>query len=203
MVYHIIFFKSIINISRHIAIHIPLLYYDVTQWPRLSYPRVTVNRSDLTLQGRPNSHDTCKPRRTRVSCSHHYHDIWSTSAKTQVKGPSRWTPGEPGEDIQSKTRHHPTPSVAGRNSKYRSKAVHSLPISTTSYFRYVVSTVQSSINTANNGTVLNRHRRGHLRHQDHVLLPSLTSQHHSPSGLHFSFLIDSFSNNFAISNKIL
>ena len=117
------------------------------------------NRSDLTLQGGPNSHDTCKPRRaTCVSCFHHYHDIWTTPAKTQVKGPSRWTPGEPGGDIQSNTRHHPTPSVAGRNSKYRHKAVHSLPVSTTSYFRYVVSTVQSSVIRANNGTVLNRHR---------------------------------------------
>ena len=104
----------------------------MTQWPRLSYPRVTANRSDLTLQGGPNSHDTCKPRRaTRVSCFHHYHDIWTTPAKTQVKGPSRWTPGEPGGDIQSNTRHHPTPSVAGRDSKHRCNSVHSLPISTT------------------------------------------------------------------------
>ena len=58
-------------------------------------------------------------------------------------------------------QHPPTPmpSVAGRDSKYRCKAVHSLPVSTTSYFRHVVSNVQSSINNANNGTVLNRHKR--------------------------------------------
>ena len=56
----------------------------------------------------------------------------------------------------------PTPSVAWRNSNHRCKVVHSLPVSTTSYFRYVVSTVQSSISTANNGTVLNRHRRNLL-----------------------------------------
>ena len=81
--------------------------------------------------------------------------------------------------------------------------VVSLPVSTTSSSRHVVSTVQSLINTANNDTVLNRHRRGHLRHQDPVLLPSPASQYHSMSCLYFSFLIVSFSSNFAISNKVL
>ena len=142
------------------------------QWPRLSYPWVMANRSDLTLQGGPNSHDTCKPRRaTRVSCSYHYHDIWTTPAKTQVKGPSWWTPGEPGGDIQSNTRHHPTPSVAGRNSEYHRKVVHSLLVSTTSYFRYVVRTVQSSVIRANNGTVLNRHRRRSTFQTFHIRNP--------------------------------
>ena len=171
----------------------------MTQWPRLSYPRVTANRSDLTLQGGPNSHDTCKPRRaTRVSCFHHYHDIWTTPAKTQVKGPSRWTPGEPGGDIQSNTRHHPTPSVAGRNSKYRHKAVHSLPVSTTSYFRYVVSTVESSVIRANNGTVLNRHRRRSTFQTFHIRNPISLR----PVSI-FSFLTDSFSSHFSINNKNL
>ena len=121
----------------------------MTKRSRLSYLWVMTNRSDLTLQGGPNSHDTCKPHWTsHVNCSHHYHDIWTTPTKTRVKGPSRWTPGEPGGDIQTNTSHHSTPRVAGRDSKYRCKAVHSLPVSTTSYFRYVVSTVQSSISSA-------------------------------------------------------
>ena len=155
----------------------------MTQWPRLSYPRVTANRSDLTLQGGPNSHDTCKPRRaTCVSCFHHYHDIWTTPAKTQVKGPSWRTPREPGGDIQSNTRHHPTPSVAGWNSEYRRKVVHSLPVSTTSYFRYVVTTVQSSVIRANNGTVLNRHGRKFIFSS----IPFLYSKTFPP-GLQFYF----------------
>src|SRR6185503_10020764 len=105
-------------------------------------------------------------------------------AKTQVKGPSRRTPGEPGGDIQSNTRHHPMPNVVGRNSKYRRKVVHSLPVSTTSYFRHVVSTVQtrsamptmvrSSIDTG--GGLLSIH--------------FISRTNSSPHGLHFSFLID-------------
>ena len=59
---------------------------------------------------------------------------------------------------QSDTRHHPTHSVAGRDSKYRCNSVHSLPVSTTSYSRYVVNT-SSLDQCANNGTVLNRHMR--------------------------------------------
>ena len=36
MAYHVIFSKSIINISHHIAILVPLVYYDVTERSRLS-----------------------------------------------------------------------------------------------------------------------------------------------------------------------
>jgi len=94
----------------------------VTKRSRLSYLRVTVNRSDLTLQGGPNSHDTCKPHwTTHVNCSHHHPDVRIMPAKTRVKGPSRRTPREPGGDILSNTRHNATPRVAGRNSKYRCK----------------------------------------------------------------------------------
>ena len=88
-----------------------------------------------------------------VSCFPDENGIWS--GKTEYGAgrdgifPSRFHPYPP----------TPTPSVAGRNLNYRCKAVHSLPVSTTSYFRHVVSTVQSSIKRANNGTVLNRHRR--------------------------------------------
>src|SRR6185312_14791780 len=66
-----------------------------------------------------------------------------------------------------------------RDSKYRCKAVHSLSVSTTSYYRHVVSTVQSSISSANNGTVLNRHRRRltfhtfHIHNQIHLCLVSI------------------------------
>ena len=52
---------------------IPLLYYDVTQWPRLSYPRVAANQSDLTLQCGPNQHGTYMPRRTIHTNPSHMH----------------------------------------------------------------------------------------------------------------------------------
>ena len=90
---------------------------------------------------------------------------------------------------QRTRRRHPiqhpptsTPSVAGRNSNYRCKAVHSLPVSTTSYFRHVVSTVQSSVIRANNGTVLNRHRRKFIFSS----IPFLYSKPFPP-GLQFYF----------------
>ena len=118
-------------------------YYDVTHWPRLSYPRVTANRSDLTLQGGPNSHDTWKPRRaTHVNCSHNYPEVWIKPANTRMMSPARantrWTRGP---------LHHPStlPSTAGRDSDSDAIKVISLPVSTTSYFRHVVSTVQSSV----------------------------------------------------------
>ena len=54
---------------------------------------------------------------------------------------------------------------------FRNKAVLGLPVSTTSYSRHAVSTVQSPISTANNGSVLNQHRQ----------------TKHFPPGLHFHF----------------
>ena len=75
--------------------------------------------------------------------------------------------------------------------------VFSLPVSTTSCFRHVVSTVQtrsampttlrSSIDTG--GGLLSIH--------------FISRTNSSPPRLHFSFLIDSFSNHIATSNKIL
>ena len=91
----------------------------------------------------------------------------------------------------------PTPSVAGRNSKYRCKAVHSLPVSTTSYFRHVVSTVQTR--SAGPTTVRSSIDTGG------GYIPSIPypKPKSSPPGLHFSFLIGSFSGHVAISNTIL
>ena len=105
-------------------------------------------------------------------------------------------PGEGPLSVNSQRtrRRHPiqhpptsTPSVAGRNSNYRCKAVHSLPVSTTSYFRHVVSTVQSSVIRANNGTVLNRHRRKFIFSS--IPYPYSNS---FPPGLQFSLLNNSF-----------
>ena len=101
------------------------------------------NRSDLTLQGGPNSHDTWKPRRaTHVNCSHNYPEAWIKPASTRMMSPARantqWTRG---------LLHHPStlPSTAGREPDFDAIKVISLPVSTTSYFWHVVSTVQSSV----------------------------------------------------------
>ena len=104
-----------------------IIYYDVTERSRFSYPRVTANQFDLTLQGRPNQHDTCKPRRaTRINCFHHYHDLWNAPAKTQVMGPSQWTPGEPGGGILSNTRQLPRPAVTSQFSSRLRGSVENL-----------------------------------------------------------------------------
>ena len=77
MVDHIIFSEYHNHISySQLSIPNSIIYYDVTDRSRFSYPRVTANRFDLTLQGRPNQHDTCKPRQaTRINCFHRYHNI--------------------------------------------------------------------------------------------------------------------------------
>ena len=129
--------------------------------------------------------------------------IITMTSESRLLKPRCWAPhGELPKNPKVASIQHPptpTPSVAGRNSKYRCKAVHSLPVSTTSYFRHVVSTVQSSISSANNGTVLNRHRRRlifdtfHIHNQIHL----------RPVSIFPFFPNDSFSSNPFISNKDL
>jgi len=154
-------FQSTTAITHNSQLSIPnsIFYYDVTERSRFSYPRVTANRFDLTLQGRPNQHDTCNPVGPHASTV----SIVTTTSEMRLLKPRCWAPhGELPENPKVASIQHPPtpmPTVAGRDSKYRCKVVHSLPVSTTSYFRHVVSTVQSSISSANNGTVLNRHRR--------------------------------------------
>ena len=116
--------------------------------------------------------DTRKPRRaTHVNCSHHYPDVWITPAKTRVKGPSRRTPWEPGGDIHSNTRHHSTPRVAGRSSSYRCKS--GLQLTGFDYLLLPAWGQYCSIldQCANNGTVLNRHRRRSTFHTFHIHHP--------------------------------
>jgi hypothetical protein len=93
-------------------------YYDVTKRSRLSYPRVTANRSDLTLQGGPNSHAKCNPiesHRATVPIITSKSD--SRPQTLQMMSPTRvntrWTRG---------WQHHPPSlpyaSVAGVDTKF-------------------------------------------------------------------------------------
>ena len=78
--------------------------------------------------------------------------IVTTTSEMRLLKPRCWAPhGELPENPMVASIQHPptpTPSVVGRDLKYRCKAVHSLPVSATSYFRHVVSTIQSSISSA-------------------------------------------------------
>ena len=156
------------------------------------------NRFDLTLQGGPNTHDTCCHARPHMS---------TVPILTLTSEPRLPKPGEGSHTVNSQRtrRRHPiqhpptsTPSVAGRNSNYRCKAVHSLPVSTTSYFRHIVSTVQSSVIRANNGTVLNRHRWKLIFSS----IPFLYSKPFPP-GLQFYFPLWFPFNNFAIKQGLI
>ena len=59
---------------------------------------------------------------------------------------------------------------------FRSKAVLGLPVSTTSYSRHAVSIVQSLISTADNGTILNQHRRSYTFPVRPSISPSVHSE---------------------------
>ena len=87
--------------------------------------RLTANRSSLTLQGGPNQHGTQKPRRT---------------SRTNISPPRL--------ELQNSC----IPILRGHSTRpkgwveilyFRSKAVLFLPVSTTSYSRHAVSTVQT------------------------------------------------------------
>ena len=122
--------------------------------------RLTANRSDLTLQGGPNQHV----------------HVFALSDNTNQPFPSPPRTTEPPhlhivsraqwETTNSKYIHphfSATTRLALRGGDevlyFRREAVLGLPVSTTSYSRHTVSTVQSPISTANNGSVLNRHVR--------------------------------------------
>ena len=105
--------------------------------------RLTANRFDLTLQGGPNQHGTQKPRRTsrpnlsspRLELQEPANDIWS--AELNVR------PRKVNICIPILRDYLTTPGVGCGFLYFRSKAVLGLPVSTTSYSRYAVSTVQT------------------------------------------------------------
>ena len=106
--------------------------------------RLTVNRSDLTLQGGPNQHGTHKPRRTtRANHSPLHLELQEPAQRHIVSRALRET---------TKNKHmRPLFSVATRLALgvgcgflyFRIKAVLGLPVSTTSYSLYAVSTIRT------------------------------------------------------------
>ena len=105
--------------------------------------RLTANRSDLTLQGGPNQHDTHKSRRTtrinhsppRLELQDRPTIIWS--AELNVRPPKVNNASPFLRDYLT------TPGVGCGFLYFRIKAVLGLPVSTTSYSRHAISTVQT------------------------------------------------------------
>ena len=124
--------------------------------------RLTANRSVIILQGEPNQHGTCMPRRT----THTKHspprlELQEPAQRHMVSQAQRETTKSKHVHSQFSATTRLTPGVRCRFMYFRSKAVLGLQVSTTSYSQHAVSTVQSPISTADNGTVLNRHRWGY------------------------------------------
>ena len=90
-----------------------------------------------------------------------------------------------------------TPGVGCGFMYFRSKAVLDLPVSTTSYSRNGVSTNSNMIRRANNGTVLNRHRRDKDT-QEPCPAAIPIYHHHFPSGLKLPFISSSTTRNWII-----
>ena len=134
----------------------------MTKRSRLSLPRDTANRSDLTLQGGPNKHGTQKPRRTpRTNLSPPRIELQEPAQRHMVSRAQRETTKSKHMHPQFSATTRLAPGVGCGFLYFRSKAVLGLPVSTTSYSRHAASTIQSPISTADNGTVLNRHRWGY------------------------------------------
>ena len=157
--------------------------------------RLTVNQSDLTLQGGPNQHGTHRPRRT--TRTNHSPPRLELQEPTQQHIVSRALR----ETAKSKTcnpflRGHSTTLGVGCGFLYfRSKAVLGLPVSTTSYSRHAVSTVQTrSTGPDNRRSLTNTDGAKTLRNP--ILLPYPTSHHHSPSDPHFSSFHLEYNNSY-------
>src|SRR6185437_11426944 len=107
MVDHIIFSEYHSHISySQLSIPNSIIYYDVTERSRFSYPRVTANRFDLTLQGRPNSHDTCSHAGPHMSTV----PIIPRRLNHACQNPGEWAPhGELPEN--PKATYIPSPAI--------------------------------------------------------------------------------------------
>ena len=123
--------------------------------------RLTANRSDLTLQGGPNQHGTqklCWTPRTNISPPRL--ELQESAQRHMVSRAQR-------ETIKSKHAspflrdYSTTPGVGCGFLYFWSEAVLGLPVSTNSYSRHAISTVQSPISTDDNGTILNQDRWGY------------------------------------------
>ena len=121
--------------------------------------RLTTNRSDLTLQGGlTNTARICPVGLymptillPALNYRNQPNDIWSVELNVRPPNVNNASP--------FLRDYSTTPGVGCWFLYFRSKTVLGLPVSTTSYSRYAVSTNSNMISRANNGTVLNRLRR--------------------------------------------
>ena len=105
--------------------------------------RRTADRSDLTLQGGPNQHGTYLPRRT-IQTNH-------SPPRLELQEPAQRHMVSRAQRETTKSKHmHPNsqrpldcPKGWVEVLYFRNKAVLGLPVSTTSYSRYAVSTNQT------------------------------------------------------------
>ena len=113
------------------------------QWPRCSYPRATDGESIRFKQGEPNQHGSRMPRRTtrtnhslpRLELQERPTIIWS--AELNVRPP------KVNISIPNSPRLLDYPRRWDGVLYFRGEAVLDLPVSTTSYSRYAVSTIQT------------------------------------------------------------
>ena len=130
---------------------------------------LTANRFDLTLQGGPNQHGTHKPRRTthtnhsppRLELQDRPTIIWSAELNMRPPKVNTCIPISPW--LLDYSRRWEGVMY------FRSNAVLGLPVSTTSYSRHAVSTIQTRSTGLDNGRSLTNTDRAK----------------HSPSGLQF------------------
>ena len=106
--------------------------------------RLTANRFVLTLQGGPNQHGTQKPRRTpRTNLSPSHLELQEPAQRHMVSRAQR-------ETTKGKRMHPNSPrlldspqELGAGSCTFESKVVLGLPVSTTSYSRHAVSTIQT------------------------------------------------------------
>ena len=131
-------------VSIFISLIPELIRYGVTKRSRPSYPRDTANRPDLTLQGGPNQHGTQKPRRTPgTNLSPPRLELQEPAQRHMVSRAQRETTKSKHMHPQFSATTRLAPGVGCGFLYFRSEAVLGLPVSTTSYSRHAVSTVQT------------------------------------------------------------
>ena len=114
----------------------------MTKRSRTSYPRDTANRFDLTLQGGPNQHGTYLPHRTiHANHSPPRLELQEPAQRHMVNRAQRETTKSNNASPFLRD-YSTTPGVGCGFLYFRSKAVLGLPVSTASYSRHAVSTIQ-------------------------------------------------------------
>ena len=106
--------------------------------------RLAANRYVITLQGGPNQHGTQKPRRTsHTNLSPLRLELQEPAQRHMVSRAQRETTKSKHMHPQFSATTRITPGVGCGFLYFQNKVVLGLPVSTNSYSRYAVSTVQT------------------------------------------------------------